>query len=66
MPLNINPSYIEKDKKKFVVLPVEDFNKIEQALEDYEDLLNLRDAKSTEQFKKGKTISQVKKKLNIT
>ena len=44
--MSIHPQIIEKEgKKEFVVLPYEEFVAIKEALEDYEDLKDLRDAK---------------------
>ena len=44
--LKIKPEYLSKDgRREFVVLSVEDFDKIKEALEDADDLRNLREAK---------------------
>ncbi len=41
--MNIRPQIIEKDgKKELAVLPYEDFLRLQQELEDYEDLRTLR------------------------
>ena len=43
------PQIIEKEgKKEFVVLPYKDYQAIEELLEDYMDLLDLREAKQTQ------------------
>ncbi len=47
--MSIHPQVIEKEgKKEFVVLPYEEFLAIKESLEDYEDLKELREAKSAE------------------
>jgi PHD/YefM family antitoxin component YafN of YafNO toxin-antitoxin module len=66
MIIEIHPNYIEKKgKKEFVILSYDEFKKIEEALNDYEDLMELRKIKSKEKDKKTKNIEQVKKELNI-
>jgi hypothetical protein len=59
----LNPQIIEKDgKKEFVVLPYEEFLKLEEDIACYDDLRLLRDAKEEEQnapsvsFEKAKSI----------
>ena len=45
--MRIHPPLIEKDgKKEFVVLPYEEFLAIQEALEDFDDLKELRAAKA--------------------
>ncbi len=45
--MSIHPQIIEKaGKKEFVVLPYEEFVAMQEALEDYEDLKALREAKA--------------------
>ena len=66
MLINIHPNYIEKKgKKEFVIISVEEFEKITETLEDYEDLMDLRKIKEKEKGKKGKTLEEVKKELGI-
>jgi len=66
MIIEIHPNYIKKKgKKEFVILSYDEFKKIEEALNDYEDLMELRKIKSKEKDKKTKNIEQVKKELNI-
>ena len=67
MILEIHPNYIEKKgKKEFVVISYEEFKRIEETLNDYEDLMELRKVKSKEKDKATKNIDQVKKELNIS
>ena len=45
--MKIHPQVLEKEgKKEFVVLPYEEFLTIKEALEDFEDLKDLREAKA--------------------
>ena len=45
--MDLTPQIIKKDgKEEYAVLPYDDYLKIEQILEDYEDLIDLRKAKS--------------------
>jgi len=45
--MELKPQIIKKDgQNEYVVLPYNDYLKIQQALEDYEDLMDLRKAKS--------------------
>ncbi|MBU6179788.1 MAG: type II toxin-antitoxin system Phd/YefM family antitoxin [Verrucomicrobia bacterium] len=44
--MSIHPQVIEKDgKKEFVVIPYDEFLAIQDQLEDYQDLMDLREAK---------------------
>lgn len=66
MLLDLSPYYIEKKgKKEFVILPIEEYNKIEEALKNYEDLIDLRKAKQRELNKKTKSLDEVKKELAL-
>jgi len=47
--LSLHPNILEKDgKKAFAILSYDEFVKIQEILEDYEDLINLRKAKCIE------------------
>jgi PHD/YefM family antitoxin component YafN of YafNO toxin-antitoxin module len=64
--IKIRPTIIEKNKKKeFVVLPYEDFLKIQAELEDYEDLKMLRRAKRREGKAPAIELKDVKKKWGL-
>ena len=57
---------IEKDgKKEFAVIPYEDFIKIQEALEDYEDLKALREAREASRGEKPLPFDQVVKDLKL-
>jgi hypothetical protein len=48
--MELHPQIIEKEgKKEFVVLPYEEFLVLEEAMNDYEDLRELREEKSKNQ-----------------
>ncbi|QTA87472.1 hypothetical protein [Desulfonema magnum] len=45
--MQLNPQFIKKDgKNEFVILSYQEFSKIREMIEDYEDLLDLRKAKA--------------------
>jgi len=45
--MSIHPQIIEKDgKKEFVVLPYQEFLRLQEELEDYQDLKTLREEKA--------------------
>jgi len=53
---------LEKDgKKEFAVLPYEDFLRIQEELEDYDDLKELRSAKFKEESSETVALSALKK-----
>ncbi len=46
--MSIHPQIIEKDgRKEFVILPYEEFLRLEEELEDYHDLRMLREEKAS-------------------
>lgn len=64
MIVDLHPNYIEKKgKKEFVVLPYNEFQKLEEMLIDYEDLIDLRKAKVNDKNKAAKSLDEVKKEL---
>lgn len=52
-------------EKEFVVIPYEEFVKIQEELDDYESLKALREAKSKEADADTTSFDDVKKELNI-
>ena len=74
MPINketqqmiaLHPSILEKNgQKEFVILPFEEFKKVEEELSLYEDLKDLREAKEKEKNAQSFSLSEAKEKLNI-
>lgn len=64
--MDLNPQIIEKNgKKEFVILPYEDFVKMQEEIENYEDLRMLRKAKKKESLSPTISIERAKKELNI-
>lgn len=52
-------------EKEFVVIPYEEFVKIQEELEDYESLKALREAKAKEADADTTSFDQVKKELDL-
>ncbi|MFH1671918.1 MAG: type II toxin-antitoxin system Phd/YefM family antitoxin [Pseudomonadota bacterium] len=64
--MDLNPQIIKKaGKKEFVILPYEDFLKIQEELENYDDLRVLREAKEKEGNAPTISLKEAKKKLNL-
>lgn len=62
----IHPQIIEKDgKKEFVVLPYEEFRRLEEELADYHDLRALREAQREEGDAPTKSLEEVRKELGL-
>jgi len=63
--MNMHPQILEKDgRKEFVVLPYEEYLRIQEHLEDYEDLRALREAKAESYGQPTLTLQQVKEELD--
>ncbi len=64
--IQLNPKFLEKGgKKEFAVLPFQEFEQIMEVLSDYQDIKDLRSAKSKEETAPGLTLAEVRKELNI-
>ena len=64
--MELHPQILETDgKEEFVILPYEEFERIEQELSDYYDLRELREAKHAELNAKTQTLSDVRNTLGI-
>jgi PHD/YefM family antitoxin component YafN of YafNO toxin-antitoxin module len=64
--MEINPQVIEKNgKKEFVVLPYEEFLKIQEELDSYDDLRILREAKKEEGDAPTISLKDAKNKLDL-
>ena len=62
--MTLHPQILEKEgKKEFVVLPYEEFVQLQEQIEDYEDLKELRQAKATEHDAPTVALATVKKEL---
>jgi PHD/YefM family antitoxin component YafN of YafNO toxin-antitoxin module len=59
-PMRLNPQIIEKrGRKEFVVLPYEEYQAIEELMEDYMDLIDLREAKAEGQGQPSVPLDEV-------
>ena len=64
--MDLNLQIIEKNgKKEFEVLPYEEFIKIQEELDDYDELRILREAKKKENDAPTVSLKDVKKRLNL-
>ena len=61
--MSIHPQIIEKDgKKEFVILSYEESLRVQEALEDYEDLRTLRDEKAAAAEEPTRALDEVSRK----
>ena len=64
--VTLHPNILERDgKKAFAVLPYEEFVKIEEELDDLEDIKDLRVAKSEEAAAFTSPLASVREELKI-
>ena len=64
--VSIHPNILERDgQKAFVVLPYEEFVMIEEELQQFEDLKQLREAKAAEADSPTVPLDNVKKELGL-
>jgi uncharacterized heparinase superfamily protein len=64
--VTLHPNILERDgKKAFAVLPYEEFVRIGEELHDFEDLKDLRAAKTEEADAPTTPLASVRKKLRI-
>ena len=62
--VTLHAQIIKKNgKKDYVVLPYEEFLKVQEELEDYDDLRSLREAKETEKDAPTIGMAELKKKI---
>jgi PHD/YefM family antitoxin component YafN of YafNO toxin-antitoxin module len=62
--VTLHAQIIKKNgKKDYVVLPYKEFLKVQEELEDYDDLRSLREAKETEKDAPTIGMAEVKKKI---
>ncbi len=63
--MEFNPQIIKKNgENEFVVLPYSDYLKMKQALDDYEDLIDLRKAKNETVNEPGIPFKDVEELIN--
>ncbi len=64
--ITLHPNILEKDgKKEFAVIPIEEFIQIQNLLQDFEDLKELRSAKEKEKDVSGYSVKEAKEKLKL-
>ena len=64
--MELHPKIIEKDEKReFVILSYEEFERIVNELNDYEDLRDLREAKQAEQNAETRSLADVRSEMGI-
>lgn len=64
--IELHPEILKKNgKSEFVVLPYEEYEALQELLADYQDLLDLRDAKSKESHKPSVPITEAKDQLGL-
>jgi len=64
--VTLHPSILKRDgKRAFAVLPYEEFLRVREELEDYDDLKALRAAKMREGSRPAKPLSLVRRKMGI-
>ncbi|MGI8787449.1 MAG: type II toxin-antitoxin system Phd/YefM family antitoxin [Pyrinomonadaceae bacterium] len=62
----MNAQIIEKHgKKEFAVIPYKDFIRMQEELENYHDLLALREAKADSRNQKGRSFDEVANELGL-
>ncbi len=62
--MSIHPQIIEKDgRKEFVVLPYEEFLRLHEELEDYNDLRMLREEKASAGAEPTRSLDEVLKEI---
>jgi hypothetical protein len=62
--IELHPEFLSKNgQKEFAVLPYDEFLRIQEILEDLDDLMALREAKNAEQDSQTVSLSEVKKLL---
>jgi hypothetical protein len=64
--MTLHPEILKKNgKKEFAVLPYEEFVKLQEWIEDMEDLLELRKAKRAEGKKRSIPLREAKRRLGL-
>jgi len=62
--MSIHPQIIEKNgKKEFVVLPYEEFLRLQEELEDYEDLKTLREERALAEHEHSRSLDDILKEI---
>ena len=63
--MKIHPQIIEKEgRKEFVILPYDEFVRIQEALEDYKDLRDLRNAKADDEGGEAISLAEARRMVS--
>mgnify|MGYP006289744315 CR=1 FL=1 len=64
--MNLHPQFIGKEgSEEYAVLPIEEFWAVAEALEDYQDLQDLRSAKENEGASASTSLAEVVNQLQL-
>jgi len=64
--IELHPEYLSKNgKKEFVILPYQEFEALQELLEDLEDSIDLRNAKLEDADNPSISLSEIKKQLGF-
>jgi PHD/YefM family antitoxin component YafN of YafNO toxin-antitoxin module len=64
--MELHPEFLVKNgKREFAILPYEEFELLQEMLEDARDLLELREAKAEEADAPTMSLEEVKKRLGL-
>jgi hypothetical protein len=63
--IKLHPNYIKKNGKEYAVLPFEEFVQLQEELENYYDLVSLRNATTKEKNSPTVRFEDVKKQFGI-
>jgi hypothetical protein len=64
--MNLHPQFIGKEgSEEYAVLPIEEFRAVAEALEDYQDLQDLRSAKENDGASASTSLAEVVNQLQL-
>jgi len=63
--IDLHPEALNKNGKQFVVLPRDEFEAIQEELDQLEDLRALREAKATDTNAPSMTLAEVKQRYGV-
>ena len=64
--IELHPEFLTRHgKPEFAVLPIEEFNRLREYLDDMEDLLALRQAKNAEEHEPTVGIGELRRRLGL-
>jgi hypothetical protein len=63
--LTLHPKFISESGRKVAVLPYKEFKAVQELLEDHLDLQLVKEARKAHRGKKGLTLAQLRKKMDL-